>query len=137
MVNPTEAAKGRDERTERLLRCFQMAHNHELPNHLVAIQGLVRLLKLEMATQMDEGCQEIFSRLEAAAQRTNEVIRALAAAGRVGSDACARAPTSIEEAAREAGAAVNQLFPRAVLEYHFPVEPLIAILETSALNQVL
>ena len=137
MADPTEADERREKRVERLLRCFQLAHNHELPNHLVAIQGLVRLLKLEMATKLDDGCQEILNRLEAAAQRTDEVIRTLAAVGRVGVEPSARAPIPLDEVAREAGAAVSQLFPRAVMEYHFPDEPVIVTLANSALHQVL
>src|SRR5437899_1008822 len=42
-----EATCRRLERLERLLACFQKALGHEMPNQLVAIGGLLRLLELE------------------------------------------------------------------------------------------
>ena len=47
-------AQRRIEQLERLLGCFQKALGHELPNQLVALQGLARLIEMEQADRLDE-----------------------------------------------------------------------------------
>ena len=37
---------------ERLLACYQQALGHDLPNKLVALQGIARLLEEELAEDM-------------------------------------------------------------------------------------
>lgn len=124
-------------RTERLLKCFHKALNHELPNHLVAIQGLVRLLKLEMEPKLDEDSREIFKRLETASQRTHEVIRTLAALGRIGEETRPGSAVNFKEAAEEAACAVTALFPRTSVQYDFPAELPMLALDSSSVHLVL
>ena len=56
---------------------MQKALGHELPNQLIAVQGLARLLDTETERLSDDG-KEYLQRLGAAAQRSHEMVRALA-----------------------------------------------------------
>jgi K+-sensing histidine kinase KdpD len=137
MADSASCNERRSGRTERLLKCFQKAHNHELPNHLVAIQGLVRLLKLEMEPKLDEESLEIFKRLETASQRTHEVIRTLAAIGRIGEEKASEEPVNLLDAAQEAACAVTSLLPRTAVQYDFPVDLPMLALDSASVHLVM
>ncbi len=61
-----------------LLALLQKALGHELPNHLVAVQGLARMLEMEQAERLDDEGKDYLRRLAAAAQRAHELARSLA-----------------------------------------------------------
>ena len=63
---------------DRLLNLLQKALGHELPNHLVAMQDLARLLEMDQAERLDDEGKDHLRRLAAATQRTHELIRTLA-----------------------------------------------------------
>jgi signal transduction histidine kinase len=92
---------------ERLLACFQKALGHELPNQLVAIQGLARVLEEEEGGRLDDDGRDYLRRLGAAAQRAHELVNALAAMGRALRSPPAAEPVSLAEAFREAVAEVT------------------------------
>ena len=66
------------EQAERLLACFEKAVRHELPNQLVAIQGLARLVAEEQANRLDPEGRYQLDRLIALARRTDALVRVLA-----------------------------------------------------------
>jgi signal transduction histidine kinase len=57
---------------------LRQALAHELPNRLVAIRGLLRLLELEEADRLSGDGRDQVRRLEAAAERTHALVLALA-----------------------------------------------------------
>src|SRR5262249_25734869 len=71
-------------RAERLLGWFQQALRHELPNHFVAIQGLLKLLELEEGEHLGSGGRDYLRRINATAQKAQALVRTLAEIGRVG-----------------------------------------------------
>jgi signal transduction histidine kinase len=104
---------------ERLLAAYQQALGHELPNRLVAIQGLVQLLQLEEADKLGPEGREYLDRVAGLSRRAHELVRALAEIGQAVRAAQSSEPTEIADVAREAGTAVNQLYPQVSIEYHF------------------
>jgi signal transduction histidine kinase len=122
---------------ERLLACFRKALNHELPNHLVAIQGLLQVLALEDGDRLSSQGREYLQRLTAAADRTHALISALAMIGRVGHDPRPLEAIPFAEVCQEAIAEVNQLFPSRSIEYHLHELQLNLTLQRVPLRQVL
>jgi signal transduction histidine kinase len=125
------------ERAERLLAFFRRTLNHDLPNHLVAIQGLLQIVTLEEADRLSPAGREYVQRLVAAAARTHALVRGLAAIGRVGGSLCRAEPIPFAEVAREAIAEVNQLFPARAIEYHLEAALPTLTLPRAPLQQVL
>ena len=66
----------------RLLACFQQALGHDLPNKLVALQGLARFLGEELDGRLDDDSRASLERLGALARQIDEQVRALAEVGR-------------------------------------------------------
>lgn len=114
---PTCAEARRLRHAERLLACFQKALGHELPNQLVAAQGLARLLEEEGNRLSPEG-RECLGRLAAAVGRAHALVSELAELGRAGRLAGAGGSAVLGDVAPEALAEVNQLCPVAGIEYH-------------------
>lgn len=105
---------------DRLLALLQKALGHELPNQLIAVQGLARLLDAEARDRLGDDGRDYLHRLSAAAQRAHEMIHSLADLIRA-----LRAPRSalrvpVPDVVREAAQEVNLLFPDCRFEYHFP-----------------
>jgi signal transduction histidine kinase len=107
------------ERRERLLACFQQALGHELPNQLVALQGLARMLDLEQGDRLDADGRGRLLRLADLARGADRLVRSLAEIGRLCRDPGPREAVCLAEAAREAAAEVNLLSPGQRVEYHF------------------
>jgi len=105
----------------RLLACFQQAVGHDLPNQLVAIQGLARLLEQDEAERLSPEGRESLSRLAQLTRRVHTAISALADAGRCCRAAEPVAPCVLAELAREAAAEVSWLHPGR--EVHFALPP--------------
>src|SRR5579883_2424404 len=99
------------ERTDQLLACFQQALGHELPNILVSLQGLARLLAAEQGAALDAEGRALVDRLADLARRADALSRATAAVGKACRDAEAPSPVALTDAAREALAEVNILSP--------------------------
>ena len=116
--DPANPLLRRLEQVERLLTCFQRALGHELPNHLVSMQGLARLVELEQGDRLDEEGRGHLLRLADLARRTDGVVRTLAEIGRLTRDAGPAEAVSLADAAREAAAEVNLLSSGWSIEYH-------------------
>ena len=132
-----EALRRRLAQAERLLACFQKAVGHELPNQLVAIQGLAQVLDLEEGERLSPDGREYLTRLAAAARRTHTLVRALADVGRAWRDRRLREPVALEDEVREAVAQVNQLSSGHPVEYHFSELTTVLTVPRLALRQVL
>jgi signal transduction histidine kinase len=130
-MDPSSEANPQDlrrslERAERLLACFQKALGHELPNQLVAIQGLVYLLQEEEADRLDEDGRACLGRLAAVVKRTHTLVRELADVGRAVRRGPVGGEARLRETALEVFAEVKQLSPGQPIEYHVadPGQPL-------------
>lgn len=105
---------------DRLLALLQKVLGHDLPNQLIAVQGLAQLLDADAGDRLGDDGREYLHRLSAAAQRAHETIHSLADLIRA-----LRAPRSVlrvpvPDVVREAAQEVNLLFPDCRIEYHFP-----------------
>jgi two-component system nitrogen regulation sensor histidine kinase GlnL len=130
-IDQTRAAL---DQAERLLGCYQTALGHELPNRLVAIQGLARLLASD---HLSEEERHLLDRLASLTQRTDELVRALAVIGRLGRELKAGGCSVPDEVAAEAATEMNLLSPGRPIEYHkTDFLPLLAV-PRGALHQVL
>jgi light-regulated signal transduction histidine kinase (bacteriophytochrome) len=97
--------------TERFQQGLQKALGHDLPNHLVAIQGMLRLLELEQSANLSAEGQGYLKRLTAATARTQALIRTLhlfVGGGRTGES---WEDVSLADTAHGAAAEVQGLFP--------------------------
>jgi signal transduction histidine kinase len=105
--DPTHPARRETEQLERLLGCFQKALGHDLPNQLVALQGIARLVEMEQADRLDDEGRAHLLYLADLALRADGLVRRLAEVGRLTRDGGPIEETSLLEAAREAAAEVN------------------------------
>jgi signal transduction histidine kinase len=103
-----------------LLALLQKALGHELPNQLIAVQGMARLLEMEAGERLGPECRDYLQRLAAAALRSHETVRALVDFLRALRASAQMARFSLCEVVRETAAEVNLLFPGRTIEYDFP-----------------
>jgi signal transduction histidine kinase len=120
-----------------LLACFQEALGHELPNYLVALQGLARLLEEGEAQRLGPEGREQLGRLAALARHTDRLVRALADIGRLCRDARSGQPIALGEVAREAAAEVNLLYGGPAIVYDVPDDLPAVTVSRQSLYQVL
>jgi signal transduction histidine kinase len=122
--------------TERLLALLQKALGHELPNRLLAIQGLARLLELEEANRLGPEGKDYLQRLAAAGQQTHHLVKALADFIRLVRAADLPETIVLVDALRDAAIEVKPLSPAAVFGYDFQQADLSLRLPRSAFRQV-
>jgi signal transduction histidine kinase len=106
------------ERLEQLVACFQAFAGHELPNALVAVQGLARLLARDEA--LPEEARAMLGRLAALAQKADLCSRRLAEIGRLLWEPGFGPPVELSEAVREAAAEVNARHRETPIELSMP-----------------
>jgi signal transduction histidine kinase len=106
--------------TESLLACFQEALGHQLPNRLVAIQGLARLLESDAGAALTAEGREYLDRLAELARHTDRLVRALADVGRLCRDARSDLGADAVDVAREAAAEVSLACTGTAMGYDFP-----------------
>jgi signal transduction histidine kinase len=127
--DPTNQARRGVEQLERLLGCFQKALGHELPNQLVALQGLARLIEMEQADRLDDEGRAYLLRLADLARRADGLVRTLAEIGRLTKDSGPVEEASLAEAVSEAAAEVNLTAPGWSLRY--AIDPRAAVVPVS------
>jgi signal transduction histidine kinase len=125
------------ERAEKLLACHQTALGHELPNHLVAINGLLQFLTLEEETHLTAEGREYVRRLVAATQRVQTLVGRLADIGRLLRDSWRFERVALNEALREAAAESKKLCPQAIIGYDLCEPSPELLVARKALRQVL
>jgi signal transduction histidine kinase len=119
-MQPADPRPHPSESLEGLLSLLQKALGHELPNQLIAVQGLARLLQTDSGDRLSDDGKEYLQRLAAAAQRSHEMVRALAdflralRAGKPGTR------VSVADVVRESAAELNLLYPGRPVVYDFP-----------------
>jgi hypothetical protein len=109
-------------RAERVLATVQQALNHDLPNLLVAIQGLLQVVELEEAERLSASGQDCLRRAAASTRRVHETLTMLRALGRAAAEAGPAEEVALAELAREAAAEVRQLFPGRTVTYHLRLQ---------------
>lgn len=117
--------------------CLRKALGHELPNHLVALQGLIRVLEWEEADRLSDEGRGYLHRLAAAAERVHGMIHTLADLVRPESADHTAAPVPFLEVAREAGAEVEPLLVDCSVTYHSEAEGVLLAVPRLGLRQVL
>lgn len=123
-------------RDDRLLAVLQKGLGHELPNRLLAIQGLAHLLDLEEGQRLGPDGKEYLQRLTAATQRTHALVKALTDLTRAARATELPERICLPEALREAAAEVKQLCAGARIEYDFPDAGPFARLPRASLRHV-
>jgi len=124
-------------RPDGLLEILRKSLAHDLPNQLVAIQGLARVLEMEEGDRLGPDGRDYLRRMAAAAQRAHANVRSLAEVVKL---VLVREPAgaaSLGDVAREAAAEVSQLFPGRRIEYHFADDLPDLALPRAALRQAL
>jgi light-regulated signal transduction histidine kinase (bacteriophytochrome) len=106
---------------ERLQHGLQKALGHDLPNHLVAVQGILRLLELEQSENLGAEGQAYLRRLTAATARTQALVRALHLYAQGGRTSETWEEVHLADAARGAASEVHALFPDRAIEFAFAV----------------
>jgi signal transduction histidine kinase len=124
-------------RLERLLCVLQKALGHELPNTLVAVQGLARLLELEEGERLGSDGRAYLGRLAAGAGRAHALVNALADVARLARPAPPATAVDFAEVAAEALAEANQLAPSRPAEYHHLKSGLVVFAPRAALHKAL
>jgi signal transduction histidine kinase len=125
------------EQAEQLLACFRQAVGHDLPNQLIAIQGLLNILALEETERLSPDGQEYLQRLLAATERAHALVSSLAELGRIRSNNQRPEMLSLKEVAQEVAARLNHLYSGRTIEYDWPEPAFHLEVPRLALEQVL
>jgi signal transduction histidine kinase len=120
---------------------LQQALGHELPNHLVAVQGMARLLDAEAADRLGPDGKEYVQRLGAAAQRAHELVRGLADIVRVYRTPGAMTRVSLADVIRDVAAELQAKGASRPLEFqlpeHGPLLPMPAVASRQMVSHLL
>lgn len=138
-ATPTAGEEGSRtaDRYERLLAVLQRALGHDLPNHLIALQGLARLLEAEEGERLSAEGKEYLRRLAAGAGKAHALVAALAEVARFGGSSGPAEAVDLAEVAAEAIAEAKHLAPGRRVEYHAPKQALFLVAPRPALLKVL
>lgn len=115
------------------LTLLHKALSHELPNHLVAIGGLARMLELEAGERLGDG-REYLTRLGAAGQRCNQLVKELAEVVRLARLPQSNEPTALAEVIRDAVEELRPRFPDCRVQLRFAENALTATIPAAALR---
>jgi signal transduction histidine kinase len=121
----------------RLLGVLEKALGHELPNVLVAVQGLARLLELEAGDCLSAEGRAYLGRLVAGAARAHAQVATLAEVARLGQPDAPAEAVGLAEVVAEAIAEAKQLAPDRPAQYHVPQQTLTVSAPRPALRQAL
>jgi len=96
---------------DRLLRLMHQVCSHDLPNQLVVLQSLLKLLSLEESANLGDEGQEFVRRLQSATRHASGMVRFLKEMGGVKSRAARLEPIALAELARELQGGLQHLYP--------------------------
>jgi light-regulated signal transduction histidine kinase (bacteriophytochrome) len=105
-------------RAERVLASFQQVLNHDLPNQMVAIQGLLQVLELEEGSRLSAEGQDYVRRLAAVTRRVQDMLATLKAILKAGAEPGPAEEVALADLAREVAAEIKQLCPGRTVTYH-------------------
>ena len=129
--------QGRLDQAERQLALYQKALGHDLPNQMVALQGLARMVELELGPAAAPDALSFAGRLATLARQVDENMRALAALGRLCSHSGPLEKLDLGDLIREAAAEVKVLFAGRAVDYHLQDDMPIVTTTRAPLYQVL
>ena len=124
------------DRLARLLAVLQKGLGHELPNQLIAVQGLARLLEMEGGERLTAEGRDYLARLAAGAAKAHALVAALAEVAGLGKPAPAE-PVDFAGVTAEAIAEAKQLADGRTAEYHGPKQTLVLTAQRAALRKLL
>ncbi len=110
------------QRAARLLEAMRPTINHDLPNHLVVIQGLLQNLKIDEAEHLTPQGHDYLRRLHSATQNAQNMVSTLRELCRLTGAGGTAEVVPLADLLGEVRAAVNLLYPTQVIEYHFHLE---------------
>jgi signal transduction histidine kinase len=116
---------------------LQKALGHELPNQLLAIQGLARVLDMEARETLSTEAKDFLARLAVASQRTHEMVRMLAEFVRAARVPAPEQPTVLTTAVAQALIEMRQLSAACRIDYDLPEGDLLLWMPGPALHRVL
>jgi signal transduction histidine kinase len=122
---------------EHLLACLQEALGHGLPNQLVAVQGLARLVLEEQGPRLDAEGRDLLGRVADLSRETDRAVRTLADVVRCCREPPPPAGTDLREVARGAVAEAELLPGGASIGYDFQGEAPPLNVPRRALSQAL
>lgn len=123
--------------SQALLVCLRIALAHEIPNHFLALQGLIRILEWEENDRLSSEGKAYLARLATAAERGHGLVRTLSELLPGVRPRRAETPVPFSAIAREAQAEVEQLLPDTRVEYHIGGGGVYLPVPRLALRQVL
>jgi signal transduction histidine kinase len=135
-ASPGPDARAR-ERADRLLAYYQQVLGHDLPNLLISVQGLARLIAAENGPRLEADARALLERLAELARRADALSRSTAALGRTCRDTAPSTSVPLVEAVREAVAEVNLLCNGTEVEYDVAGNMPVLTVSRPALHQVL
>jgi signal transduction histidine kinase len=135
-AGPGPEARAR-ERADRLLDRYQQVLGHDLPNLLVALQGLARLVAAEYGECLDPEARALLERLADLARRADALARSTAALGKSGRDTAPATPVPLADAVREAIAESNFLCNGSAVEYDVAGNMPVLTVPRPVLHQIL
>jgi len=133
---PADQATGAA-RLRPILAVLQQGLGHELPNHLIAVEGLARLLALEEGDRLGADGRDYLRRLTAAAEKAHALVAALAEVARLGRPTEPIEAVDFAEVAAEAIALAKQLAADRPAAYHGPDRTLLLAAPRNALRKAL
>jgi K+-sensing histidine kinase KdpD len=95
----------------RLLACFQQALGHDLPNKLVALQGIASLLEQEATSDIGAEARDCLKRVIDLTRQVHAEVNALADIGRACRTPGSLVPVNLEDVWTEALATVKYHYP--------------------------
>ncbi len=107
---------GKAARAERLLGHLRKILGHDLPNQLVAVQGLLQVLQLEERQRLSADGQDYVRRAAAAAQRAQGLVSNLKELARLGCEQRPPEAVSLAELAAEVAAEIKNLHAGSALD---------------------
>jgi signal transduction histidine kinase len=125
------------ERAERILACSRPVLGHDLPNALVAIQGLLKVLELEEGDHLSSDGREYLRRVTAATQRAQGMVRLLKDLARAGEEPGPVECIALDDLFREVTAVMKQLYPGRPAGYDFNIEAPVVAVPRRLLHQAL
>lgn len=135
-VAPGPSLPAPDTTEEGLLALLQKMLGHELPNQLIAVQGMARLLQMEAGEQLGPEPRTYLDRLAAGALRAHETVRALAELIRAVRVPRPVQPVALAEVVREAVAEVRRAYPDLRVEQQLTEQGPLLPLPALALRQI-
>ncbi len=115
----TDPVRERFELLEMQRALYQKALGHDLPNRMVALQGLARMAEMELGPDAAPEACALVGRLAEVARQVDESMRTLAALGRLCQKPGPVEALDLGELVHEAAVEAKVLFKGQAVDYHF------------------